>query len=53
MREFIGEGQLFWYYKRKGVTSIPRLYNPSLQDMQITNSTYVFDLPDSEQQLRK
>ena len=53
VREFIGEGQLFWYYKRKGITSIPRLYNPSLQDMQITNSTYVFDLPDSEQQLRK
>ena len=53
VREFIGEGQLFWYYKRKGITSIPRLYNPNLQDMQITNSTYVFDLPDSEQQLRK
>lgn len=53
IREFIGEGQLFWYYKRKGVTSLPRLYNPGLEDVKITNSTYVFDLPDSEQQLRK
>lgn len=53
IREFIGEGQLFWYYKRKGVTSIPRLYNPSLDDVTMQLSTYTFDLPDSEQQLRK
>lgn len=53
IREFIGEGQLFWYYKRKGATSIPRIYNPTLEDVNISNSTYVFDLPDSEQQLRK
>lgn len=52
MREFIGEGQLFWYYKRKGITSLPRIYNPSLENVSITNNTYVFDLPDSEQQLR-
>ncbi len=52
MREFIGEGQLFWYYKRKGITSLPRIYNPNLEDVTIANSTYVFDLPDSEQQLR-
>lgn len=52
IREFIGEGQLFWYYKRNGVTSLPRLYNPTQEDVRISNSIYVFDLPDSEQQLR-
>ena len=52
VREFIGEGQLFWYYKRNGVTSLSRLYNPTQEDVRISNSIYVFDLPDSEQQLR-
>lgn len=53
VREFIGEGQLFWFYKRNGTSRLPRLYNPALDDVQIANGIYVFDLPDSEQQLRK
>ena len=48
VREFIGEGQLFWYYKRKGITEIPRLYNRSAGDMKIELSNYQFDLPDKE-----
>ena len=53
VREFIGEGQLFWYYKRKGVTTLRRLYNPSLDDMEIKISNYQFDLPDEEQKRRQ
>lgn len=53
VREFIGEGQLFWYYKRKGITTLRRLYNPSLDDMEIKISNYQFDLPDEEQKRRQ
>lgn len=53
IREFIGEGQLFWYYKRKGITEIPRLYNRSAGDMKIELSSYQFDLPDKELAERK
>ena len=53
VREFIGEGQLFWYYKRKGITEIPRLYNRSAGDMKIELSNYQFDLPDKELAERK
>lgn len=53
VREFIGEGQLFWYYKRKGTTLLRRLYNPNLEDMGISLSSYRFDLPEEEQKLRR
>lgn len=50
-KEFYGEGQLFYYYKRRGVTSIP---NGNAQSGNVTmNATkYVFPLPLSEMQYR-
>ena len=53
VREFIGEGQLFWYYKRRGATQLRRIYDPILDDMKVTISNYQFDLPDDEQKLRQ
>jgi len=46
-KEFIGEGQLFFYYKRRGITSIP---NPTATSGNITMnaSKYVVPLPLSE-----
>ena len=49
----IGEGQLFWYYKRRGATQLRRIYDPILDDMKVTISNYQFDLPDDEQKLRQ
>ena len=50
-KEFFGEGQLFFYYKRKNITSIP---NGSSGSGNITMSaaTYVLPLPLSETQYR-
>lgn len=47
MREFIGEGQLFYYFKRFGLENIP---NGSKADdvMNFDKSNYIFLLPDSE-----
>lgn len=52
-REFIGEGQLFWFYKRKGETSLRRIYNPQLENLKISTSLYVLDIPDDEKNLRQ
>lgn len=51
-REFIGEGQLFWYYKRKNIQSIPSLYNRSQGDVIINESKCTFELPQSEDGFR-
>ena len=40
-REFIGEGQIFFYHKRKGTSVI---YNATAE--------YIFPLPDSETDFR-
>lgn len=47
MREFIGEGQLFFYYKRNGLLNIPD--GSTVDKMKnIAPESYVFPLPDSE-----
>lgn len=47
MREFIGEGQLFFYYKRNGLQNIPD--GSTVDKMKnIDLGSYVFPLPDSE-----
>ena len=46
-REFIGEGQMFFYYKRKGMDYIPEGKNDS-GNLQMELANYVFPLPDSE-----
>ena len=42
MKEFVGEGQMFFYYKRKGATTIPG-YKGEMADEQ-----YQFPMPDDE-----
>lgn len=46
-KEFFGEGQLWFYYKRKNITDVP---NPlvSTGSMKINLTSYVFPLPLSE-----
>ena len=47
VREFVGEGQLFFYYKRNGLQTIPDGATASgTMNVQLTD--YVFPLPDSE-----
>ncbi|WP_315815445.1 RagB/SusD family nutrient uptake outer membrane protein [Paraflavitalea speifideaquila] len=50
-KEFWGEGQLFYYYKRRNITSIP---NGAAASGNITMNAakYVFPLPLSETQYR-
>lgn len=47
-REFLGEGQLFFYFKRKGYTNLPdgNRIEGGVTPMQLIN--YVFPLPESE-----
>ena len=52
VREFVGEGQLFWYYKRTGQTSLPTLYDRSRPALTMDQSYYVFALPQSEDGFR-
>lgn len=52
IREFAGEGQLFWYYKRKNYVSITALYDRSRPAVTMDPSYYVFDLPQSEDGFR-
>lgn len=51
-REFIGEGQMFFYYKRLGAKEI--YFNPTswLGSIDMTTSNYVPPLPDSEKDNR-
>ncbi|WP_291906370.1 RagB/SusD family nutrient uptake outer membrane protein [Chitinophaga sp. CB10] len=46
MREFWLEGQLFYYYKRKLVTTIPNNYDA--KDLKLTKASYVVPVPDNE-----
>ena len=48
IREFVGEGQLFWYYKRKNAESISPLYDRSRPAVTMDSSYYLFELPQSE-----
>lgn len=52
IREFAGEGQLFWYYKRKNARSIPAIYDRNKPDIRIETSSYLFDLPQQEDGFR-
>ncbi|PKO98411.1 MAG: hypothetical protein CVU13_10370 [Bacteroidetes bacterium HGW-Bacteroidetes-8] len=45
-KEFIAEGQLFYYYKRKGFTSYTGINGRIITDM--GPSKYIFPIPDSE-----
>ena len=53
-REFLGEGQLFWYYKRTGKQSLIPLYDRSrpLVSMDKNNIYYLFELPQAEDGFR-
>lgn len=53
-REFLGEGQLFWYYKRTGKQSLIPLYDRSrpIVSMDKNNSYYLFELPQAEDGFR-
>lgn len=53
IREFIGEGQLFYYFKRKALTSIPdgNRIAGGVIPMQLGN--YVFPLPENETSQRQ
>ncbi|WP_199117491.1 RagB/SusD family nutrient uptake outer membrane protein [Pedobacter sp. ASV28] len=49
LKEFYGEGQLWYYYKRNQFTSIPSPNTVSgAGNFSIALSTYVFPIPDSE-----
>ena len=48
VREFVGEGQLFWYYKRTNAESITPLYDRSRPAVTMDSSYYLFELPQSE-----
>ena len=53
-REFLGEGQMFFFYKRNGMTKIPngRGSEESKGTINMTTSNYVVPLPDSETSVR-
>lgn len=51
-REFVGEGQLFWLYKRKGKEAIPSGM-VSGETVTMEKRFYLFDLPQSERDYRK
>lgn len=50
-KEFLGEGQLFFYYKRKGVKTLP--LGTSGKNREMTAAAYVPPLPESESNYRK
>lgn len=53
MREFAGEGQMFWFYKRKNTASIPAIYDRSANIIDIAGMNgYIFELPQSEDGFR-
>lgn len=51
-REFIGEGQLFWYYKSNWRTAIPVLWDENKGNVQLNESDYIFEIPQSEDGFR-
>ncbi|MCR8668918.1 RagB/SusD family nutrient uptake outer membrane protein [Aestuariibaculum sp. M13] len=49
MREFFGEGQLFFYYKRRNIEKIPNAKSTSSRSfITMSPEKYVLPLPDSE-----
>lgn len=48
IREFAGEGQLFWYYKRKNAQTVTAVYDRSRPDIAVGTAGYLFELPQSE-----
>ena len=48
-REFLGEGQLFWYYNRTGKQSLIPLYDRSRPVLNMDKSYYEFEHPQAEQ----
>ena len=51
-REFLGEGQLFWYYKRTGKQSLMPLYDRSRPVLNMDKSYYEFEHPQAEDGFR-
>ena len=49
-RDFIGEGQLFYYYKRLNASTIPA--GDDSGDVMMNEAKYKFPLPDSETDYR-
>ena len=47
-KEFFGEGQLFFYYKRLNRSSIPSAYGTS--EVNMSSNQYVVPVPDGENQ---
>ena len=50
IREFVGEGQLFWYYKRLRKTSIRKIYSAAGDYLDFDPADYLFPLPEKEQE---
>ena len=53
IREFVGEGQLFWYYKRLRKTSIRKVYSNNGGYLEFDPANYLFALPEKEQEHHK
>lgn len=53
IREFVGEGQLFWYYKRLRKTSIRKIYSNNGGYLEFDPANYLFALPEKEQEHHK
>lgn len=48
-REFLGEGQMFYFYKRRGQQAIPAGDYPQITEvLQMSKAQYVVPMPDSE-----
>ena len=47
MREFIGEGQMFFFYKRKNYDELPSAYDPN-EIISMTPTDYVLWIPENE-----
>ena len=50
-KEFIGEGQMFWYYKRRNSPTIPNGSKPG-ETIEMQENFYLFTLPASERSER-
>lgn len=48
IREFAGEGQLFWYYKRKNTDAILTIYDRTRPSVEMSSANYIFEIPQSE-----
>lgn len=48
LKEFLGEGQSFFYFKRKQMTSIPSPSRPGVDRVPMQKGYYKFPLPESE-----